>query len=308
MQGRTRTGAIYSLAALLALPAIPATAKTFKELFPTATFENPEATKLAEGFDYQQGPVSLPGLGVKMTVPAEYYFFGEADSRRMLTEVWGNPPGSAGGVRGMILPSSHTPLDETWAAVLTYDDDGYVSDEDAKNMDYTELLKTMQESTAEASKERASSGYGTMQLIGWAQPPFYDPLTHKLHWAKEIEFDGKAPHTLNYDVRALGRKGVLKMNFVADMKQLDEIQRVIPTVMAMPEFQQGFRYADYVPSTDKLAAYGIGGLIAGKVAAKLGLLALGLVFLKKGFVLVLLAVGALWKGITSLFSRKSKQE
>ena len=308
MQGRIKTRLVFTVAALLALPAVPAAAKTFKELFPNAKFENPKATELAEGFDYQQGPVSLLGLGIKMAVPADYYFFGETDSRRMLTEVWGNPPGSADAVRGMILPSSHTPLDETWAAVLTYDDDGYVSDEDAKKMDYPELLKTMQESTAEASKERATSGYGTMKLIGWAQPPFYDPVTHKLHWAKEIEFDGKSPHTLNYDVRALGRKGVLKMNFVADMGQLDEIQKVIPTVMAMPEFQQGFRYADYVPSTDKLAAYGIGGLIAGKVAAKLGLLALGLVFLKKGFVLVLLAVGALWKGITSLFSRKPKQD
>jgi uncharacterized membrane-anchored protein len=297
---------VFAMVALAALPAITggtAHSKPFKELFPDTTFKNPEATKLAEGFDYQQGPISLPGIGVKMTVPADYYFFGEMDSRRMLTEVWGNPPSSASAVRGMLMPSNKTPLDDTWAAVITYDDDGYVSDEDAKNMDYADLLKTMQEGTAEASAERAKAGFGTMRLVGWASPPYYDPKTHKLHWAKEIEFDGKPNHTLNYDVRALGRKGVLKMNFVGDMKQLDEIQKVIPGVMAMPEFQQGFRYADYVPSTDKLAAYGIGGLIAGKVAAKLGLLALALAFLKKGFVLVLVAGAALLRGLKSLFWR-----
>ncbi len=303
---------VFALAMLASLPnsvSGSVEAKAFKELFPNATFNNPEATKLADGFDYQQGPITLPGIGVKMTVPADYYFFGEMDSRRMLTEVWGNPPSSASAVRGMLMPANKTPLDDTWAAVITYDDDGFVSDDDAKNMDYGELLKTMQAGTAEASAERDKAGFGTMRLVGWASPPYYDPQTHKLHWAKEIEFDGKPNHTLNYDVRALGRKGVLKMNFVGDMKQLEEIQKVIPGVMAMPEFQQGFRYADYVPSTDKLAAYGIGGLIAGKIAAKLGLLALALAFLKKGFVIVLIAGVAMLRGLKSLFWRGgSKQE
>ena len=104
-------------------------------------------------------------------------------------------------------------------------------------------------------------------------------------------------------MRALGRKGVLEMNFVANMEQLGEIEQVIPAVMSMPEFQQGFRYADYVPSTDKLAAYGIGGLIAGKLAAKAGLFVLALAFLKKGIVLVFIVLAGLWRAIKGLFSR-----
>jgi uncharacterized membrane-anchored protein len=131
--------------------------------------------------------------------------------------------------------------------------------------------------------------------VGWASPPFYDITAKKLHWAKELEFGDNPKHTLNYDVRALGRKGVLKINFVAGIDQLAEIRAVIPTVMSMPEFSQGFRYEDYVPGTDKVAAYGIGGLIAGKVLTKVGFFALALAFLKKGWILVVLALGGLWK-------------
>ena len=278
-----------------------ASAKSFDEMFPNAKVENAEAKTLVDSFDYQQGAINLPGLGIKLNIPADYYYFGEADSKRMLTQVWGNPPDTASNVRGMILPASKTPIDDAWAAVLTFDDDGYVSDEDAKKMDYGALLKTMQEGAEEANAERVKGGYGSIKLVGWASPPFYDPASHKMHWAKEIEFDGKQPHTLNYNVRALGRHGVLATNFVADMSQLEQIEKVIPAVMAMPEFQQGFRYADYVPSTDKLAAYGIGGLVAGKVAAKLGLLAGLLLFAKKGLVFVLIAAAAVWNGIKRMF-------
>jgi len=300
---KTSVLAALALAPLLALDT---QAKPFKELFPDKSFKQPEAQKIAESFDYQQGDIALSGLGVTLKIPPGYYFFNEADSKRMLTQVWGNPPGSADGVRGMIFPADKTPLDDAWAAVISFDDDGYVSDADAKNINYTDMLKTMQTSTAEASEERVKQGYGSIRLVGWASPPYYDAAQHKLHWAKEVEFDGKGPNTLNYNVRALGRRGVLQMNFVAQMAQLNEIEKVIPGVMAMPEFQQGFRYADYVPSTDKLAAYGIGGLIAGKVAAKLGLLALALVFLKKGFVLVLVAAAALVRMVKGLFTRAPK--
>lgn len=286
---------------------VAASAKTFDEMFPAAKFDNPDAKKLVDGFNYQQGAIDLAGLGIKLNIPAGYYFFNEADSRKMLTQVWGNPPDSASNVHGMILPADKTPLDDAWAAVMTYDDDGYVSDEDAKKTDYGALLKTMQEGAEEANAERVKAGYGAIRLVGWASPPFYDPATHKMHWAKEIEFDGKQPHTLNYNVRALGRRGVLATNFVAGMGQLEQIEKVIPAVMAMPEFQQGFRYADYVPSTDKLAAYGIGGLVAGKVAAKLGLLAGLLLFAKKGFVLVIIAAAAVWNGIKRMFFGGAKK-
>lgn len=288
--------------ALVAM-ALPVAAKPFKELFADAKIEHPGAKAFVEQLDYQQGEVKLGDIGVKMTVGPKFFFLGRDDARKVIVDVWGNPPAAAERTLGMIMPSDKTPVDDTWGAIITFDADGYVSDEEASKIDYMQLLKDMQEATAEASKERVENGFQKMRLVGWASQPFYDKSANKLHWAKELEFGDNPKHTLNYDVRALGRKGVLKMNFVAGMDDLPVIKSVIPAVMAMPEFDQGFRYADYVPGTDKVAAYGIGGLIAGKVLAKAGVLAVALAFLKKGWILIFVAGGWLLKQLGGLFGR-----
>ena len=277
----------------------PALAKSYKDMFPDRNYANPQAQEFVESLDYQQGAIVLGAGGVELRVPQNFYFLSAAHARRVIVEVWGNPPVTAEKVLGMIIPTGKTPVDETWGAVITFDEAGYVSDEDAAKIDYAELLKSMQEGMKEVSAERVKQGFPSMRLVGWASPPYYDRAANKLHWAKELEFGGEAKHTLNYDVRALGRKGVLEIKFVAGIDDLGEIKSVIPAVMSMPEFAQGSRYQDYIPGTDKVAAYGIGGLIAGKVLSKAGLFALALAFLKKGWILVFLALGGLW----TLFSR-----
>jgi uncharacterized membrane-anchored protein len=296
-------GLMSMLIALVMLASI-AHAKPYRELFSSRTYENPEVQRFVESFDYRQGTITLPETGVEFHVPANFYFLGSDDSRRVLVTAWRNPPSMAERVLGMIFPASRAPADDTWGAVITYDADGYVSDEDAARIDYSELLKSMQEAMLRSSEARVKEGFPTIRLVGWASPPYYDKATAKLHWAKELEFGGQDQHTLNYFVRALGRRGVLNINFVAAMDQLPEIRSVIPTVLSMPEFTQGSRYTDYVPSTDKVAAYGIGGLIAGGLAQKLGLFALAVALLKKGWVVILVVLAGAWKAIGRLFARK----
>jgi uncharacterized membrane-anchored protein len=281
-------------------------AKSYKELFPDRLYQSAETQTFVESLNYQQGAVTIETANVQLTVPREFYFLGVGDARRVLVDQWRNPPAAANNVLGMVFSAAATPADDTWGAVISFDADGYVSDEDAAKIDYADLLRSMQSSTEEVNKDRVQQGFPTIRLVGWASSPFYDAATHKLHWAKEIEFSDSPKHTLNYDVRALGRKGVLKINFVADMDELATIRRIIPTVMAMPEFEQGSRYQDYVPSADKVAAYGIGGLIAGKALAKVGILAIALAFLKKGWILVVLLGGGLFSWLKRMFGGRDK--
>ncbi|MEJ2022478.1 MAG: DUF2167 domain-containing protein, partial [Maritimibacter sp.] len=154
--------------------------------------------------------------------------------------------------------------------------------------DYNDLLKQMQADARESSKWREENGYDSIELLGWAEPPRYDQTERKLYWAKELQFGGDELHTLNYNIRALGREGVLILNVIASMEQLDEVRAATPDLLAMTSFTEGNRYIDFKPDLDKVAAVGIGGLIAGKVVAKTGFLIVLLAFLKKGFVLLLL--------------------
>ena len=244
---------------------------------------------------YQTGKVQLSGGMATITLPPSFRFLGQQDSRKLLV-AWGNPPESAQGVLGMLVPSDVSPLSEDgWAIVVTYDDDGYVNDEDAKTLNYDKVLNEMQEQTVASNEARQKEGFEPITLVGWAEPPHYDAATHKLYWAKELKFGSSTDHTLNYSIRILGRRGVLVLNAVSSIGQLDVVKKGTPDVLAAVEFNEGHRYADYLPGTDKAAAYGIGGLILGATAAKAGLFKLiwvALLASKKLILAGLVAAGA----------------
>jgi uncharacterized membrane-anchored protein len=98
----------------------------------------------------------------------------------------------------------------------------------------------------------------------------------------------------------LGRSGVLVLNAVAGMPQLPEVERATPTLLSMVEFQPGHRYEDFKQGTDKVATYGIAALVAGGIAAKVGLfkgLWVAILALKKFIIIAALAVARYAKGI-----------
>ncbi|WP_136807758.1 DUF2167 domain-containing protein [Desulfosediminicola flagellatus] len=253
-----------------------------------------------DSIDRQTGDIVLPDAGAKLHVPEDFYYLSPKDSERILVEVWGNPPGQD--TLGMLFPAESTPFDQdSWAVTISYEEDGYVSDEDADKIDYSELLEEMQSSSSAQNEERVKQGYDPVVLVGWAAQPYYDKESHKLHWAKELKFGNQETNTLNYNIRVLGRKGVLVLNFIADMDQKELIETKLDTVLSLADFDQGSTYKDFDPQIDKVAAYGIGALVAGKVLAKTGFFAIGLIFIKKFGVFIVVGLGALFKG---LFKRK----
>jgi len=261
------------------------------------------ATQIWESLDRQTGTIEISEAGATMDVPENFYFLNPQDAEKVLVEVWGNPPSEA--TLGMLFPAEMTPFDdESWAVTIEYEEDGYVSDEDAGDLDYSELLEQMQDDTQLASDERVAQGYEEIELVAWAATPFYDADSHKLYWAKEIRFGDEPLNTLNYNIRILGRKGVLVLNFIAAIDQKEVIESNLDSVLAIANFEQGSTYSDFNPDLDTVAAYGIGALVAGKVLAKTGFLVAALLFLKKFAVIILIALGALIKGV---FSRKKTQ-
>ncbi|MBF1800722.1 DUF2167 domain-containing protein [Alloalcanivorax profundimaris] len=240
----------------------------------------------------RRGEIRLEEAGVVLTIPDDFYYLDKKDARTVLEDFWGNPPDDT--TLGMLFPSHYRPFDaEAWGVDIAYVEDGHVDDEDADHIDYDELLETMREDIRDANPQRQELGYETLELVGWAEPPHYDPDTHQLYWAKRIHFEGQEGDTLNYNIRKLGREGFLQMNFIADMPALPEINHHREAVLALSRFEEGNRYADYDPDTDHLAAYGVGGLIAGKALAKTGVLAAALLLLKKFWFVLLAGLAAL---------------
>jgi len=255
---------------------------------------DPAAQKGLSSLHFQTGDVALPDAGATLHVQPGFKYLAHDDARKVLEQLWGNPPDDS--VLGMLVPDNAGLASEhSWAVVVTFSDDGYVSDEDAAKVDYAKVLKDMQEATVEENAERKKQGYAEYDIVGWAQPPRYESATKRIYWAKDLKVQGADTDTLNYDIRVLGREGYLSMNAVASMRDLGLVQGGMQQVLPMAEFDAGHRYADYKPGSDKLAAYGLAALVGGGIAAKAGLFAkLGVVLLaaKKFVIAGVVAVGA----------------
>ena len=263
--------------------------------------------KLAKGITYRQNETVIGDGLARITVPEQFRFLDAKDASIVLSDIWGNPKSSS--TLGALVPKGFDPLgDESWLVVITYDEDGYVKDDDAAKIDYAKMLSDMQESTRASSQQRVKEGYGSVDLIGWAKPPRYDAVNHKLYWAKELKFGGEKENTLNYNIRMLGRRGVLVLNAVASMQHLAQVEAAAPSILTMVNFQDGHRYADYNSSTDKTATYGLAALVAGGVAAKAGLfkgLWIAILAFKKVIILALIAFAGSIKKIIAWIRGRS---
>jgi uncharacterized membrane-anchored protein len=255
--------------------------------------------KLVAGLTPQSGEIRLPGGLAKLNLPDSLRYLSPADAKTVIESIWGNPPDPTPSL-GLIVPKGFDPIgDNSWAAEISYEEDGHVKDDEANSINYDDMLKKMKAGTKAANEERTKAGYKPVELIGWAARPHYDQQTHKLYWAKEIKFGDNSENTLNYNIRILGRQGVLVVNAIAGMPQLAEIEAVTPEVLSSVDFTDGNRYADFNPSTDRVATYGIAALVAGGIATKMG-------FFKGLWIAVLAGKKFIILGAVALFAMVKK--
>lgn len=247
-----------------------------------------------------EGTVKI-GTVAEAKLTAGWLFLSGADARKFLTDL-GNQPGPQ--VLGVAMPPDFA--ESKVFAVYSYADEGHV--EDDENADYDALLAEMQESAKESSAQRKKAGLGGVELWGWAEPPHYDKEQHKLYWAEKLKFEENQGLTLNYNVRVLGRTGHLIVNGVGDIDQLELVANHSKQLLTVTEFLPGQRYENFNPQYDKVAAYGIGGLIAGKVALKAGLFAKLAVLLKVALKPILVGVAVLGGMIWKVLGGRKKQE
>lgn len=280
--------------------------EALKELIAQSAFMD----SVEHAMNYQHGTVLLKNGIAKLNIPKGFKFLNAQQANFVVSDVWGNPPQD---VQGLLLPEKQKITDaSSYAFIIEWDEMGFVKDDDADEIDYDELLKDMQTEINEGNEEREQAGYEAIKLIGWASKPFYDKEHKILHWAKEIKFGENDVNTLNYNIRILGRKGVLILNAVSNISQLPLVNQDIKQVLTIVEFTEGNKYENFDSGIDTVAAVGIGGLVAGKVLAKLGFLGLLAKFLapllkfgKLGVLAVGAALSAIWRFMTG---RKKPEE
>jgi uncharacterized membrane-anchored protein len=256
-----------------------------------------ELEKIEKDLHPQFGRISLLGAKAALNIGSRYYFLSAEETRKILVDAWGNPPDAATGVLGMVFPAGKSFRDSSWGAVVQYEETGHVKDDDAASQDFDQVLADMKQAVESGNPDVVAQGYAAKHLIGWAQPPTYDSRSKTLIWARNIKFEGTETNTLNYDVRKLGRTGVLSLNMVDSMPNLPAVKAAAVGLGETVSFDPGSAYADYNSSTDVTAEYGLSGLVAAGagllVAKKLGIIGILLLVLKKGLFVFLAAAAGL---------------
>lgn len=216
----------------------------------------------------QTGAIPLPSAHCTLNVPDGFIFLDPDGTKHLLVDYWGNPEDRAEGVLGSMVKSDVGIFDNVETAyIVSYDECGYVSDEDASDIDYSDLLEDMQKGLKE--EYEANPDGQKWELLGWGWQPSYDNQKKVLAWSKHYRVDDDY-EVINYDVRVLGKAGYVIITAVASPDAKSGLIADNAAIINSVGYDAGYRYADFDPDTDHVAEWTIGGLIAGKVLAKAG--------------------------------------
>jgi len=299
-------------AGLLLACALAAT-NTGNAASPTASAA-PAAASTANSLEAEQEAAFKAAKAVQKVGPADIPLRDQAHLKLPAGYIWVPTPAAAQLMHSMgnrtddtfigaIFPAND---DADWMAVVKFVKEGYIKDDDAKDWNADDLLKSLKEGTEAANEERAKRGIPGIEVTGWAQKPQYEAATHRLVWSALSKKKGSAGDNqgVNYNTYALGREGYLSLNLITNAKDLDTYKPDAAKLLGALQYDDGKKYADFNSSTDKVAAYGLAALVAGVAVKKLGLFALALAFLAKFAKIAVVAGGAALWGIAKIFKKK----
>jgi len=205
-----------------------------------------------------------------------------------------------------LCPANGT--NDTWFVLFSYDESGYVRDDEGASLDADAILESVRQGTEAGNRERKRRGWGTLTVEGWATKPFYDRATNNLTWAITAH-DNEGGRTVNHSVRLLGRGGVMHADLVTTPEQLAALVPTFNTMIGGYTYSPGFKYAEW-RSGDKVAAYGLTALVAGGAGVALvksGLLVKFWKLIVIGFAALVGALKRLWSRITGKRSEMQPQ-
>lgn len=190
-----------------------------------------------------------------------------------------------------------------WWATLSFDDSGYVKDDE--KLDPDELLAAMRKNEESSNEERRKRGMDTLTTDGWIVLPHYDPATRYLEYGVRLHSSDSPQPVVNYTMRLLSRHGYETVTLVTGPKTLAQDVKDLHQVLAGFKFNAGETYGEFRPG-DHVAEFGLGALVLGGAAAaavKAGWFKGLLVALAAGWKFVAAAVVAGFAGIKRLFGR-----
>jgi len=182
--------------------------------------------------------------------------------------------------------------------MFSYTDSGYVKTDDWVDVDPNKFIKQIKENYKISNETRKKNGQATVLDVSWKKKPYLDGNYNSVYYALNVNWSDNTSTTEGTAI-ILGRDGYTEAKYVAGGKGYQE--QLLLNLSKMHKFNATKEYKDW-KSGDKVAAAGIGALLAttlGIKSLKPGIIAAGLLFLKKFWFIIFLPfiwLGNLFKG------------
>jgi uncharacterized membrane-anchored protein len=225
-----------------------------------------------------------------LDLPAGMILLEQTEAQEILRKGGDDPDG----VIALIVPPRDSEM--SWEIVIAADEVGYVSDDDADDLDAGEMLEQYKQATIRQNPKRVAAGSQELFVDNWSEAPHYEPAKHHLVWGLNAHVaNGKL---VNFFTRFLGRNGFLSVNLIDDPDKIEASKADAMSVLTALRFEAESRYEDHV-SSDRDSGLGLKALVLGGagvvIAKKTGLLIAILLVLKKGFIVVAAAVAGFFR-------------
>ena len=205
---------------------------------------------------------------------------------------------------------------------VKYKDEGYVTIDDWKSIKPENLIAEMRQAQEAWKDQLKEEGRNYVEELNWIYKPTFDQEKSAIYFSYEAAWDGKDGKykTMETNSIVLGRNGYLELSFVTPIKnettkiELEQFANLAKDFTVGIDFLEGSKHTDY-KSGDKVAALGIGGLVAGtlgvKALAKVGILAKFTPFLMKFWWIIFAPIAAIFgmanKKKSNVRKRKRKE-
>jgi uncharacterized membrane-anchored protein len=229
-----------------------------------------------------------------MWLPAGRVFLEAEQARKLLGVERGSWDDAT---QGVVLPSAGGPQ---WMAYVDLLDDGYIKDDEGKSLDANILLATYKAGVASQNPGRIRLGLTPLEVTGWLEAPTYD-AKHRLSSCIGATGQGSQnpeDRIVNCTSFALGRQGAIKVIVAGDEAAFAHFKGEAAALANTIVYDKGETYEDADLSMDRVAGYGLFGLLTGAVALKklAGAAVVASVAKKAGLLTIVVAkVLKLWK-------------
>ena len=188
-----------------------------------------------------------------------------------------------------------------------YVNEGYVKLDDWEDVNADKFIKQLRDDSKESNKFRAENNMPTVERMEWITEPTLNRLKNSVYYALDVYFsDGES--SVNASLLLLGRHGYTEVSYTGEPNYFRENKETILThIVENYSFVEEKKYSNFTTG-DKVAAAGIGGLLAASLgikAFKAGGIAALLLILKKAWFIIFIPFVFAWGWIKRLFTRNS---